>query len=280
MWQRLRQFNIFSFLSLRLGLDGVALYYELCYWWIGRRRATNVDSQTILNFGYAPVSSTVTTDPHAREPFQLELYHQVANAVGRQRLREGRVVEISCGMGGGFEHLVRHFEIETGVVVDRSLSALRVARRRFGLTAIRADAHKLPFAPGSLDVVINVEASHIYSFSHFLSQAARVLAPEGLLCIADYRGAAFGDVEAELRRALTETGFEVGLFRDVTENIVEALRLNTPRVEAYLARVPWPVRGSFRQWGALENTPTYNRLKARDSSYFILVARRTGVKVE
>ena len=81
-------------------------------------------------------------------------------------------------------------------------------------------------------------------------------------------------MEARLGRELAKSGFKVNAFRDVTENIVESLRLNTARRDAYMARVPWPVRNSFRQWSAIENTPQYDRLKARQETYFILVAQR------
>jgi hypothetical protein len=79
----LGRFNIWDFLTRRLGVDGVALYYELCYWWIGWRRA--IDSLTTLNFGYAPVSDVVNATPLCQEPFQIELYDQVATTFRSRR---------------------------------------------------------------------------------------------------------------------------------------------------------------------------------------------------
>ena len=250
----------------------MALYYELCFWWIGRGRTSR--PLAILNFGYAPVSMEVAVDPLSTEPLQAELYRQVATAVGRDRLQGGRVLEVSCGSGGGFDFLRRHYGISDGVVLDRSWRALGLARRLFGLEGVRADAMHLPFARGSFDVVLNVEASHMYALARFASEAAAVLAPGGVLCIADYRRGTPAIVEARLMRILAEAGLKPILFRDVTANIVESLRLDSKRRDADIARVPWPLRRSFRQWSAVENTPQHERLTSQQETYFILVVQR------
>jgi SAM-dependent methyltransferase len=216
----------------------------------------------------------VAVDPLSTEPLQAELYNQIGTAVGRDRLRGGRVLEVSCGSGGGFDFLRRHFGISDGVVVDRSGRALRLARRLFGLEGVRADALRLPFARGAFDVVLNVEASHMYDSARFASEAAAVLAPGGVLCMADYRRGTPAVVEARLARTLAAAGFKLILFRDVTANIVESLRLDSKRREADIARVPWPLRRSFRQWSAVENTPQYERLTSQQETYFILVVQR------
>jgi SAM-dependent methyltransferase len=269
--RRSRPFNFFGFLD-RLGLDGVALYYELCFWWIGRGRTSR--SLAILNFGYAPVSKEVAADPLCAEPLQAELYNQVGMAVGTDRLQGGRVLEVSCGSGGGFDLLRRQYGIGHGVVLDRSSRALRLARRLFGLEGVRADAMHLPFARDSFDVVLTVEASHMYAMARFASEAAAVLAPDGVLCVADYRRGTPVIVEALLARTLAEAGLKLIQFRDVTANIVESLGLDSGRREADIARVPWPLRRSFRQWSAVENTPQYERLTTQQETYFILVAQR------
>jgi SAM-dependent methyltransferase len=267
----LRRFNFFQWLDRR-GVDGTALYYELSFWWMGWRRTSR--TATILNFGYAPVSKEVAADPLCMEPLQAELYRQVAGAVGVDRLRGGRVLEVSCGSGGGFDFLRRHFGIGHAALVDRSWRALRLARRLFGLEGVRADALHLPFARGSFDVVLSVEASHMYSLAKFASEAGAILAQGGVLCLADFRRGAPVIAEGKLTQTLVEAGFKLILFRDVTANIVESLRLDGPRREADNARVPWPLRQSIRQWSGGENTGQYERLTTQQEIYFILVAQR------
>ncbi len=272
MLRGLSHFNIFDFLQSRLGLDGVALYYELSYLWI--RWRLSVSPIALFNFGYAPVSETVRADPLCTEPFRVELYEQVANAVGKDKLRGGRVLEISCGMGGGFDHLSRHCGLGYGVLLDRSSTALRLANRRFGLRGVRADAHNLPFVRESFDVVLNVEASHMFAFDRFLPGVASVLSPGGVLCIADYRHGAPHDVENMLGQSLAKAGLKKTAFHDVTDNIVESIKQQTAFMEANLSRIPSLVRGSVRQWIPVENSPQYNSFKARRQTYFLLVAQR------
>src|SRR4051795_12866724 len=132
-------------------------YYSICYWWIRR-----LGLVTAFNYGYAPQSKTTAPEEPNAEPYQMEMYHQAALQVGEGGLRGKRVLEISCGMGGGLNYLRRRWGIGYAVAIDRSFIAANQARRRFGLNALTGDARRLPFADRSFDVVINIEASHLY----------------------------------------------------------------------------------------------------------------------
>jgi len=46
------------------------------------------------------------------------------------------------------------------------------ARQRFGLITVKADATDLRLPSDAFDVVINVEASHVYFGDAFLAEAA------------------------------------------------------------------------------------------------------------
>jgi len=217
------------------------LYYSLVYWWCGRIGLAG------FNYGYSPLSDVVANDPSCKGPFQIELYRQIADTAGPDRLRNGRVLEISCGLGGGFDYLSRQYGIQNGVALDRSSSAVRWAKRRFGLRAVKADARLLPLADEAFEVVINVEASHLYFSGEFLSEVARVLAPSGLFVMSDERPGAADVVEATMRRDLDRFGLDAIQFRDVTENIADACAADAARRERILASVPWLTRNSVRQ---------------------------------
>lgn len=246
------------------------LIYAGFFWFTNRRGGA------CMNYGYAPVSAATTADPLCKEPFQIELYRQVAEALGPERLRGRRVIEVSCGLGGGFDHLSRHFGFGLGIALDWSSIALRAARRRFGILAIRGDALATPFADGTFDAIINVEASHIYHRSgKFYAEIARTLAVGGTIAIADFREGAADVVEATMRRHLREAGLEVVGYRTVTENIVEARVLDAARVEADLIGSPtWPLRKLLRkELGDPFTDPTVIALRERRLNYFILTAR-------
>ncbi|MGD9883626.1 class I SAM-dependent methyltransferase, partial [Reyranella sp.] len=246
----------------------MASYYRFFYWWAGHMGVST------YNLGYSPISDVATAGISCTEPFQLELYRQIAFALHPVRLRGRRVLEISCGLGGGFAHLVQHYGIGFGVVLDRSINAVRWARRRFGLHAINADARMLPLADRSFDAIINVEASHEYFSDRFVSEIARVLVPNGLFGMADLRYATSDLIEAAMRYDLARHGLYLIEFLDVTRNVVEACELDAPRRESLLTKVPWPVRGLIRPWIGLNDSNNYQQLRDRCATYFILVAER------
>jgi len=246
----------------------VASYYRFFYWWAGRMGVST------YNLGYSPVSDVDTPKASCTEQFQLELYRQIALALRPVRLRGRRVLEISCGLGGGFAHLVQHCGIEFGVVLDRSINAVRWARRRFGLHAINGDARMLPLADGSFDAIISVEASHEYFSDRFVSEIARVLAPNGLFGLADLRYATSDLIEAAMRYDLARHGLDLIEFLDITRNVVEACELDAPRRESLLTRVPWPVRDVIRPWIGVKDSENFQQLRDRGATYFILVAER------
>ena len=239
----------------------------------------NLRGGTCMNYGYAPASEAAVADPLSSEPFQIELYRQVAECLGPDQLQGRRVLEVSCGLGGGFDHLSRHFHFGLGVGLDWSLIALRAAKRRFGIRAIRGDALALPFANGAFEAIINVEASHIYRpVRKFYTEVARVLAAGGTFAMADMRDGSADVVEAMMRGRLREAGLEVIRYRTVTENIVEARILDAPRVEAVLVSSPtWPIRKLLRkELGDPRTDPTIIALRERRLNYFILTARHRG----
>lgn len=232
-----------------------------------------------MNYGYAPVSEAAAADMLSKEPFQIELYRQVAECMGPERLQGRRVLEVSCGLGGGLDHLSRHFRFGPGVGLDQSLIAVRAARRRFGIQAIRGNAMAMPFADGTFDAIINVEASHSYLQARkFYAEVARVLAVDGTFAMADLRDGSADVVEATMRERLAEAGLEVILYRAVTENILEARILDSPRVEAEISRPSLRLfRGLLgRELGFPGIDPRLIALAERRTNYFILSARHRG----
>jgi SAM-dependent methyltransferase len=248
----------------------MTVYYAMVYWWIGRLGLTG------FNYGYAPLSEAVRGDTAIKEPYQIELYRQIADTLGVEHLRDRCVLEISSGLGGGLAYLMKSHAIRFGIATDRSRSAVRWARRRFGHHAVMADACMLPFATGSCDVILNVEASHIYFSDAFLSEVARVLKPGGLLAMSDERDQPAAAVQESMAREFDRHGLELIRFRDVTGNIADACALDAPRRVAVLNTLPWPSRQIFRLWVGVEDSPRFTDFHTRTATYFILVARRKG----
>lgn len=132
--------------------NAAPLYYDLAF------RVASSWGVSTFNYGYAPASAGVETT----EPYQLEMYAQAAAAVGRDRFAGATVLEVSCGLGGGLAHLARTLGIGTPIALDRAQPAVRSAAKRFSLLGVKADALALPIASSSVNVALNVEASHVY----------------------------------------------------------------------------------------------------------------------
>ena len=227
---------------------------------------------TTNNYGFAPAE---TGDP---ECFQLQLYAELLKLLGAPvpRAGIGRVLEISCGRGGGLRHAARHLPDATQVIgLDFSAHAIRFCRARYAalpsMSFVRGHALQLPFEDGAFDLVINVEASHAYGDeAAFLGEVRRVLRPGGRLLYGDHRTRRkLPRLEQRLRAA----GL-AGPLRDVTPNVVRACELDSARRRALIrSGLPWWCRplgvGRLEQYAGIPGTAAFERLRNRDRIYFI-----------
>ena len=143
-----------------------------------------------LNYGYEedPPMAIPLDESDERDRFFIQQYHRTAAQVD---LSGKKVLEISCGHGGGASYLARTLKPASYTGLDINPNAIEFARGRHsvpGLEFVQGDATALPFPDNSFDAVVNVEASHLYpDVPAFLSEVARVLAPGGHFLYTDFR---------------------------------------------------------------------------------------------
>jgi ubiquinone/menaquinone biosynthesis C-methylase UbiE len=246
----------------------------------GRRREELYDllyslrwgEATTNNYGFAPAE---TGDP---ERFQLQLYAELVKlleSTGGATAIE-RVLEISCGRGGGLRHLALRLPGAQRVIgLDFSMSAIRFCRAHYAALRnvgfVRGHALQLPFPDGSLDLVINVEASHAYrDDAAFLREVRRVLRARGWLLYADHRTRRKVPRLEQLARA---AGL-AGPLRDITPNVVRACELDRERRRALIrSGLPWWCRPlgvtRLERYAGIPGTMAFERLRSRDRMYFI-----------
>jgi SAM-dependent methyltransferase len=133
------------------------------------------------------------------------------------------VLEIACGAGGGLGYL--RSAANRIVAGDYTLSVLRAAQAqcRGSIPLLRFDAHHIPFAAASFDVVIVQQALYYFRDARAVfAEIRRVLRRPGTLVLttvnperADFHPSPFSTDyprAADLTAALAAAGFDAELF--------------------------------------------------------------------
>ena len=211
-------------------------------WWYPfftrRVRAQGID---FLNYAFETDPPMGLPLSAADEPFRpnIQLYHHVAAAAD---LAGARVLEVSCGHGGGASYLTRTLAPAEYVGLDLNPEGIRYCQQRHqvpGLRFVQGDAMALPFPDGSFDVVVNVEASHCYpDFRRFVDEASRVLKPGGRLVHADLRYPS--QVVAWVDDLAKHPTLRLERMRLINPEVVRGMERNTPRyTEMIRTCFPW-----------------------------------------
>lgn len=230
---------------------------------------------TTNNFGFAPAEGD------GPEKFQHQMYLELARlagAHGRPRPDED-VLEVSCGRGGGIACLARRWPRPLNLVaLDISENALKACRRAHGdaITFVQGSALALPFPDVSFGLIVNVEASHNYGdYAGFFREVRRVLRPGGLFLYCD---SGEPGQPAAIARMMREAGLE-GEMRDITGNVFEACRLDSPRRLAVIrGHALWPYSWLFgaqaRNYAAVEGSRKIEDFRSRARIYWMTCAVR------
>jgi SAM-dependent methyltransferase len=229
------------------------------------RAADAVPQFSVLNYGFTSEPEYSVIAAGEPEFYCLRLYEHTL----RDTPLEGRdVLEVSCGRGGGANFVSRTFEPRRYVGIDLSAENIRLARSRAardGLTFEVGDAQRLDLPNGSFDVVINIEASHLYDDrGRFFAEALRVLRPGGFFCYTDGCWA-----DDDCSEELLDTGFELLERLEITSNVLQALRKDSARRAALFdAMKNRELREEYKHWGGVVGYRAYNRFEAGQTRYF------------
>jgi ubiquinone/menaquinone biosynthesis C-methylase UbiE len=190
--RRVRLFSDTGLMELiyRLVFSRFVLRLVAKYGYPSVTRLFGADEVLFMNWAYEDDPPMALPLAESDEPnrFWIQLYHRTATQAD---LSSKRVLEVSCGHGGGAAYLLRtlHPTSYTGLDLNRAgIAFCRKTHQLPGLDFVHGDAENLPFADQSFDAVINIEASHNYlEFPRFLAEVTRVLHPGGHFLYADFR---------------------------------------------------------------------------------------------
>lgn len=243
-----------------------ASLWRMWYPYVTRR--LRGEEVVFLNYGYETAPPMGLTLAPGDEPNRacIQLYHQVATQV---ELAGKHVLEVSCGHGGGAAYLARTLRPATYTGIDLNPAGIRLCEQRHvvdGLSFFRGNAEALPFTSETVDVVINIEASHCYSrFPQFLHEVARVLRPGGYFLYADFR---FKDESTDWEIALANAPFELVRAQVISPEVLRGLDLNAARsLDLITRRLPTWLHPIGRDFAGIPGSLVYEALKRGEVVY-------------
>lgn len=199
-------------------------------------RLVRRDDVIFLNYGYEedPPMALPLAAPDEPDRYSIQLYHRTATQVD---LIGKRVLEVSCGHGGGASYLTRTVRPASYTAVDLNPAGINFCRQRHnvpGLHFERGNAEQLPFADESFDAVINVEASHCYAHClRFFAEVARVLCSGGHFLYTDLRSS---ERVADWEAAIGGAPLRLISREVINEQVVRGLGRNSPRLLGQFGR--------------------------------------------
>jgi SAM-dependent methyltransferase len=239
-------------------------------WYPFLTRRLNTQDVTFLNYGYEgdPPLNLPLEDADAATRYSTNLYHEVASQID---LTGKKVLECSCGHGGGGSYITRTFSPASYTGLDYNPDGVAYCNAHHkvpGLNFVHGNAEDLPFGDNSFDAVVNVEASHAYpNLDKFLSEVHRVLKPGGSLLYADFRGRSEfpqwdGALEAMPLRQVSKRVINDGVIRSLDASAEQKLDLIS-------AQLPKWFRPFGRHFAGVPGTGIYNVIESGDAEYRI-----------
>jgi ubiquinone/menaquinone biosynthesis C-methylase UbiE len=136
---------------------------------------------------------------------------EVAEKLTPRGFREGRVLDADCGFGAMASVLAQALPRSEVVGIDLSDPLLELAIQAAQATGLggrvafeKADVKKIPYDDNSFDALINLQMLHIVGNPvAMLDEMERVLAPDGVLFMADIRRSWVGLFDKVFKSALT-----------------------------------------------------------------------------
>lgn len=231
-------------------------------------RVTN-DDLVFLNWGYETSPAMAIPLAPSDEPNRasIQLYHHTATQTD---LGGKRVLEVSCGHGGGASYLARTLRPASYTGLDLNQTGIAFCRRRHrvpGLDFVHGNAENLPFEAQSFDAVINIEAGHHYPhFRRFLAEVTRVLRPGGHFLYTDL---CRREDLVEWEAALAEAPLRMASMEIINQQVLRGLMMNSQRSLDLISRQHLPAftEGVRREFAGAPGSALYDVLQSGAMTY-------------
>lgn len=113
--------------------------------------------------------------------------NMMAMLTGKLSRRDGKLLDVGCGLGGTTAYLARHFRVTDLYGINVSDYQIEECRKRLpGAHFEVMPAEQMGFPDAMFDAIVSVEAAlHFKGRHEFLCEAWRVLKPGGEIVVAD-----------------------------------------------------------------------------------------------
>jgi len=243
-------------------------------WRLWHNMITSFDKQrstVFMNYGYASENGEFDNLKLERkdEPdrYSIQLYHHVARHFD---FKDKDILEVGSGRGGGASFLTRYLKPKTYTGLDISKNTIKFCNEQHkveGLKFIAGHAEELPFENNSFDALVNVESARCYKdIPKFFEEVYRVLKPDGKFLFADMIKPK--DIET-INKQLEEAGFKVAKKKNIRENVVKALKLDSEyRKEHIHSKAPKFLHKSFYQFAGVEGSERFDAFDKNRIDYW------------
>jgi ubiquinone/menaquinone biosynthesis C-methylase UbiE len=231
-----------------------------------------------MNYGYVPNANEkpiqLPDDPKVQR-YPLQMYHYLAM---KTPIEGKHVLEVGSGRGGGAKHVASALKPASYVGMDLAQNAVDLANSLHklpNLKFIQGSAEHIPLPDNSIDVVLNVESCHAYgSVDKFLSEVKRVLKPNGILALVDFRDADKMDI---LRSQLKNSGLQWIEEESISKNVVEAIEAEDDVKKARIEKLfPPKWQKLFGEFAGVVGSTFHTKLKNGVKVYHRFVLKKAA----
>lgn len=161
--------------------------------------ADRYDGRKFLNWGlwdnkiyneYRALNFNFSTLCPSQDIYSQLLLYSVIKPLIKSQFFNKRLLDVGCGNGIGLklssELLATRYAVGVDLVNKLASNANTHFYKENKIHFIQSDAENLAIDNESVDIVTNLESSHLYpNIEHFFSEMERVLSPGGFFCYAD-----------------------------------------------------------------------------------------------
>ena len=248
------------------------IFFKFWYWYVS---AIDKNAEIIfMNYGYSKDNQKIELDEtDEKNRYSIQLYHLVATGT---EIKRKDILEVGCGRGGGLSYINRTFAPNSAIGIDLNKKAIKFCNKKYSderVKFLQANAQKLCFQDNTFDVIINIESVHRYAqIGLFVDEVYRVLKPGGFFLFAD-----FGDNKEihKLHTQFVKSNFQLIKFENITDSVIEALKLVTPDREELIREIlPKFFQNLGRNFAAMEGSSTYNSFLTAQYKYVFYILKK------